>query len=80
MAAYRIADNHKKPSDEDQSLLVSVRESVSSIVLTGPGHGVSDTDRRIAAHAVVLKKRSDELYKSYNEATKVINLKVTHKF
>ena len=71
VAAYRVADNHKKPTADETAVILSVRESVSSISLTGPGHGVSDIERQIAAHAVALKKKSDTLYKSYNEATKV---------
>ena len=72
VAAYRVADNHKKPTADETSVMLAVRASVSSITLTGPGHGVSDIDRQIAAHAVALKKKSDTLYKSYNEASKVI--------
>ena len=69
--SYRLADNQKNPNAAERLSLESVRSSVSNIVLNGPGHGVSDIDRKIAAHATVLKKAADTQYKAYLEASKV---------
>ena len=71
VAEYQKANNIKSPSSNDRAVIASVKQSVSSIRLTGPSHGVSDIDRQIAAHAVVLAKRRDETQQAWNEAGKV---------
>lgn len=72
---FRQANNVKNPTTEDRRLIATVTQSVSSIRLTGPSYGVSDIDRRIAAHATVLVKKRDETMAAWNDAGKVKSLK-----
>ena len=71
VAAYRTANNIKNPSSIQLAAIDVVTKSVSNINLTGPSHGISDIDRRIAAHACALKKKVDETSKAWNQAGKV---------
>ena len=69
--AYKAADRVKNPSENDREVMLVVRRSVESITLNGPSHGVPDIDRKIAAHAIVLKKKRDDAMKVYDDAGKV---------
>ena len=69
--AYREANNVKNPTAEEREIIATVTRSVSDVQLTGPGHGVPEIDRQIAAYALILKKRKDEAMKAWNEAGKV---------
>ena len=68
---YRQANNVKNPTADDRAIIATVTRSVSSVRLNGPGHGVSDLERRIAGHASILVKRRDETMAAWNEAGKV---------
>lgn len=70
---FRQANNVKNPNVGERQLIATVTRSVSSIRLTGPSHGISDIERRIAGHAVALGKRRDETMNAWNEAGKVMD-------
>ena len=69
--AYKAADRVKDPSNEDRETMLVVKRSVDSITLNGPSHGVSDMERKIAVHALALKKKRDDAMKAYDESGKV---------
>lgn len=70
---YRLANNVKNPTDNDRAVIATVTQSVSSVKLTGPSHGVPTIERQIAGHANALIKRRDEAMTAWNEAGKVSN-------
>ena len=72
--AFKAADRVKDPSAHDREVMLEVRRSVESITLSGPSHGVPDIERKIAAHAIALKKKRDDAMKVYDDAGKVIML------
>ena len=68
---YQLACNVRNPSANDRALIATVTRSVSTIRLTGPSHGVSDLDRRIAGRATALIKSRDDAMAAWNEAGEV---------
>ena len=68
---FRQANNVKHPTVDDRALITSVTQSVSSIRLTGPSHGVPNIERQIAGYATALIKRRDEAMAAWNDAGKV---------
>ena len=68
---YQAANKIRDPSESEREVIAVVTRSVSDVRLTGPGHGVSDMDRKIAAHALKLKKLANEAEKAWNAAGKV---------
>ena len=71
MEEWKSASNVRSPSDEQQVIIRTMNESVSSINLTGPNNGVPEIQRKMSEKVLKLKDVKNAAMTAWNNALKV---------
>ena len=71
MEDWKGANNARDPTEEQQVIIRSMNESVSSINLTGPNNGVPEIQRKMSEKVLKLKDAKNAAMTAWNSALKV---------
>ena len=75
MESWKSASNIRNPTDEQQVIIRSMNESVSSINLTGPNNGIPEIQRKMSEKVLKLKDVKNAAMSAWNSALKVSHRK-----
>ena len=71
MDDWKAANNVRTPTDEQQVIIRTMNESVSSINLTGPNNGVPEIQRKMSEKVLKLKDAKNAAFAAWTGALKV---------